>query len=237
MEQVPLKSVPLTVDGITGDRMTEILEMHADLVRPSGPRSAGDQGPSLARGQNFVIRDGLASGRGATRGHFLALNGMPADRQIHGARSVSGGSLHDGEVGFADLPVCKLRGEIGMDTVVAGDDDASAGLLVETMDDPRTVGFRSLRERSRVMEEGVDERAVLVTRTDMDNHSRGFIDHDEVPVLVQDPERYILGTGSGGRLWGFLLDPEQIALADGFRTSGRFPPQGNPTGLHERLDA
>jgi hypothetical protein len=69
----------------------------------------------------------------------------------------------------------------------------------------------------------------------MDDETRRLVDHEEIPVLVHDGEREILGLGNRrlGRRDG---DLERLASLETERRSTGPPIDEDPPGLEESLD-
>ena len=65
--------------------------------------------------------------------------------------------------------------------------------------------------------------------TDMDDHAGRFVDHEQVLVLVEDLQGYILGTCSQGEFRRFLLDMEEIPFPDLVVVADDLPPEGDPS--------
>jgi hypothetical protein len=236
VEQVSGEVTPLAVKRVAGDRMTEMLEMDADLVGATGARHAGDEGPSVAGSEEFVVGDGITAGGGAAGRHLLALDGVASDGQINGSLGVPGGSPDDGKIGFLDLTIGELRGEGGMGLVVLGDNDASAGLLIKTMNDAGAMFTGTTGEGSDMVKESVDEGSLLVARADMDDHPGRFVDNEEICVLVEDLERDLLRSCTSGCLRRFLLNEKKIPFLNFVVIAHRHAPEGDPARFDERLD-
>jgi hypothetical protein len=109
VEQVSGEVATLSVKRIAGNRMTEMLEVDANLVGATGARHAGDERPTVARGKEFIVGDGIASGRWSAGRHFLALDRVAADGQIDGSLRVPGTATDNGQIGFLHLTVGELR--------------------------------------------------------------------------------------------------------------------------------
>jgi len=87
-----------------------------------------------------------------------------------------------------------LVGGVGL-----GRDDDAGGVLVDAVHDPRTRHAADAREaRARVVQQGVDQGAVLAARRRMDGHAGRLVDHDQIGVLEQHGERDRLGRGLRG---------------------------------------
>jgi hypothetical protein len=108
VEQVSGEVATLSVKRIAGNRVTEILEVDTDLVGASGARHAGDERPTIASGKEFIVGDGIASGRWSAGRHFLALDRVASDRQIDGSLRVPGAATDNGQIGLLHLTVGEL---------------------------------------------------------------------------------------------------------------------------------
>ena len=94
-------------------------------------------------GEDLIVGDGFPSRGGAARGHFLAIHRMASDGKIDGSLHMAGPSTDDGQVGFLHLTICKLLRNRRMGLVILGDNNAAAGLLVESVDDAGAMLFRA----------------------------------------------------------------------------------------------
>ena len=123
-----------------------------------------------------------------------------------------------------------------MRLVILGDDNAAAGLFIEAVDDAGTMFLRSGGESAAVVEQGIDQRPLVMTGPDMDDHASRLVDDNEVFILVQDAQRNVLGACTGGRLVDFLLDAEDIAGMDLLTVPDGLAAQRDAAGFHEGLD-
>jgi hypothetical protein len=72
-----------------------------------------------------------------------------------------------------------------MGGVILGDDEATARLFVETMNDAGTLFPADSRQRRTVVEERVDQSVFAMTSTRMNDKPRRFIDDDEIVVFEE----------------------------------------------------
>ena len=80
-----------------------------------------------------------------------------------------------------------------MGGVVFGDDEQAAGVLVDAVDDAGADGPADAGKRgAAVVEQRIDQRAVRVAGGRMHDHPLGFVDDEQVFVLIDDVERDIL---------------------------------------------
>ena len=86
-----------------------------------------------------------------------------------------------------------------MRRIVLGDDEASAGFLVEPMHDAGARDAADAAELSgAVMQQGVDERAFLVSGGRVHDHAGGLVQHEQIIVFEQDVEGHLLRLRSRG---------------------------------------
>ena len=72
-----------------------------------------------------------------------------------------------------------------MGGIILGDDEATARLFVETMNDAGTLFPADSRQRRTVVEERVDQSVFAMTSTRMNDKPRRFIDDDEIVVFEE----------------------------------------------------
>ncbi len=106
-----------------------------------------------------------------------------------------------------------------MGAVVFGDEDDAAGLLVEAVDDAGAEVAADAGELVEVVEEGVDEGAVVAgvvggAGAGVDHHAGGLVDDGEVLVFVEDVEGDVLGEGVEGRRVRSAFDLDGLAAVE-----------------------
>ena len=74
----------------------------------------------------------------------------------------------------------------------AGDDEQTAGVLVQTMHD---AAARQLRRFREMVQQGVEQGAVRVARSGMDDQPGRLVNDDDVGVGVDDGQRDVLRLG------------------------------------------
>jgi len=195
MEEMAFVIAPAAVEGIPDHRVAQVFEMHADLMGSSRVRMAFDEGLPFRRGENPVLGEGLAAT--FIDGHFLAVNRMAADRGVNFPVRHAGDSLDKCQVGLADLAVCKLLRERAVGRIGFGDDEAAAGFLVEPVDDARSFFSSNDAQAGAVMEQGIDQGAVRVSRPGVNDEAGRFVQHEHGGILVEDVQRDVLGQGDG----------------------------------------
>lgn len=176
------------VDGIAEDGGADVVEVDADLVGAAGVEVAEDQGGlgGWIRGEGFVIGDGgLAPGR-VYDGHFLTVHGVASDVGEDGFRGGLWDAVGNGKVElFHGRALCELSDETLVGGVGFCDDEAAGCVLVEAVDDAGALDSTDAGELAfAVMEEGVYEGAVGVSRGGMDYDAVLFVEHEDVLVFI-----------------------------------------------------
>jgi len=129
-------------------------------------------------------------------------------------------------------------------TVVLGDEDDAAGLLVEAMDDAGAEVAADFGELAlaEVIEKGIDEGASVAgvvggASSGVDHHAGRFVDDGEVLVFVEDVEGDVFGDGVEGRGVGRAFDFDGLAAAEFMFGLGGLTVDANLSGFDEELDA
>jgi hypothetical protein len=238
-----------SVEGVADDGVTEGLGVDADLVGAAGFDADFDEREGTVRGgeafEYVEVGDGGASVLAAS-GHAGAAEEVAGDGEGDGGRVFFEVAVEEGEVGLGDLALGEHLAELAVGTVVFGDEDEAAGLLVETMDDAGAEVAAYVGELVEVEEEGVDEGAAVAgvylvrggcAGSGVDHHAGGLVDDGEVLVFVENFERDVLGDGveRGGLRGAFDLDG--LAAAELLFGLGGMTVDADLAGFDEELDA
>lgn len=103
-----------------------------------------------------------------------------------------------------ELSCQAMVGRIGL-----GDDQQTAGILVDTMDDSGALLAPDTRQvATEMVQQCVHKCPRGRTRRRMHDHAHGFVDHKQVGIFVENGERYIFGRRLDvqGILYGDLED-------------------------------
>ena len=125
------------IHGIADERVADVLEMHANLVRAPGVQKAFDQGRGVEAFDDFEAGPGVAGVGAFGGGHPFAMRGVPRDADLDFALFVREFAADDRAINLGDAAFLELRGEGKVGFVGFGHDDATAGVHVETMHDAR----------------------------------------------------------------------------------------------------
>lgn len=216
--------------------MSEVAEVDADLVGAPGVERAADEGIGSRGVFDEVIGDGFLTGRGADDGHAESVGGVASDVGVDGALSGGGRALDYGEVDFAGGAVGELGTEVVMGCVAAGDHEAAAGFLVEPVHDAGSGDSADAAECSEAVEEGIDDRAVLVAVGWVDDHARCLVEDGEEFVFEEDFEGKVLRGGFRGAV-GRDGSRDDVARVQGETWLRGFASGEDGSFAQERLDA
>jgi eukaryotic-like serine/threonine-protein kinase len=186
----------LAVNRIADERSALVMKVDADLMGAAGVEVTQDQGGERGgvSSENFVVRDRrFAAGR-IDDGHFLAVHRVAADVGENGVLFRLRHALGDGQVEFfhraalGELGDERLVGEVGF-----RNNEAAGGVLVEAVDDAGPLDAADAGELAvAVMEQGVDQRAIGISRCRVDDHAGGLVEDDEIFILKQNIQRDVL---------------------------------------------
>ena len=228
------------VDGIADEWGSFVMHVDADLVGAAGVEMAEHEccdGGGVG-GEGFVIGDRGFAARRIDDRHFLAVYGVSADVGEDGFLFRFRDALSDGEVKFLHRAAFgKLGDERLVGYVRFGDDEATGRVFIESVDDAWTLNAADAGKFSAaMMEQGVDESAVRVSGCGMNDHARGFVEHDEIVVFKQDIEWDVLRGGIERHGFG-NRDGDQIADFYGIAGFGGLAVDDDELVADQRLDA
>ena len=145
--------------------------------------------------------------------HPLSVDGVTCDVVEDGLVFFFGRRLRDGEVEFGCGALGKLMDKVLQGHVRFCGDDAPRGVFVESVHNAGTSFATFACELSgTVVEEGIDECAIFISRSWMDDHAWVFVDDDEVLVFEKGGDLEVLSKEfSGFVLWD--VDGDFIVFA------------------------
>ena len=80
-----------------------------------------------------------------------------------------------------------------MGQIVFGYDQNPGGILVQPVDDPGPENAPDSSQIAAVVQKRIYQSAGIVSSPGMNDHPRGFIDYQQMRILVQDTQRKELG--------------------------------------------
>lgn len=136
----------------------------------------------------------MAPGLAFHHSHARTVGWAASDAGLDGADAPRRHAPDEGEIGPLEPAVGAVGGELLgqalMGGVVLGDDEQARCLLVEAVDDARSLDATDARQAvAAVGDQRIDERAVGVAGGGVHDEARRLVDDDEVVVLVGDRER------------------------------------------------
>jgi len=218
--------------------MAGVREVDADLMGAAGVESEFEVREFEIRiaVEYAVLGAGGAAVAGAGR-HASAADGVALDGLLVKAMVTCKEAVGEGEVDLFDRAGGELGSEGAVRGVGTGDEENAAGVAVKAVHDAGARIAAGLGEPAEAMEERVDERAAVVTRTEMDHHARGLVDGDDGVVFIKDVHRQILGKGAQRRRRGGLNADRFAAAECQGRLGGGLAGDAHPARLDPLLQA
>jgi len=183
-----LVAAAVPVGRIAEDRVADVAEVGADLVRAPGPGPRLDQGEPRALGEHAVVRHGLRIPRAPDEdlgpvpgGELLALQ-----RGVDGPLPRMRHAEHEGEVGLAHLPPAQGLLEPAQARRGEADEDDPRGVPVEAVREGGAEGVAPARREGA--EDGVEERRLVPGVPLVDEEPRRLVHGQHVVVAVEDLE-------------------------------------------------
>lgn len=167
--------------------------MDPNLMRAARFQPTFDQSSVAKHLDRAIVRDGMFASTFGLDRHLLAVIVGTANPFGYGSCRRYQSTRHYGGVEPLDAVILELPGEALMRLVGLGGDQKAGGVFVDAMDysgagDAADAG----KLPGAVVQQRVDQRAVSIARSGMDDHARRLVDHDEVGVFVDDVQRNIL---------------------------------------------
>ena len=101
------------------------------------------------------------------------------------------------EVFLAHQPIVKLRRQRAVGAIVFCDDHDSGCPAVQAVHDAGAFHAADPRQIVHVMQERIHQRAGRMSRRGVHHHSGGFIDDDQIGIVVNDRQRQIFRARCG----------------------------------------
>lgn len=150
--------------------------------------------------------------------HPFAVRGVPRDGRADFPLLARQLPADNPMVTFLHLPAGELGGKGDMGGVRLGHDQAPAGPSVEAVDDAGPGDSADSAQLSGAMvEQGIDEGVLLVSRGGVDHQPRRLVEHHQRLIFVENAQRHLLGLGLGRPRFG----PMHLHFFPGARRVGR----------------
>lgn len=182
------------VDFIADDRMTEMCEVNANLMFASSEETDAQEGEI-----SFGAREFLAHGELGLRGqaigahailHCHAAGFVFAQGRVDQAFILAHMAMNNGEVFLIDGAIFPEPTDFAGSVIGFGHKRDAAGFAIKAVDKMNCkVGLRGLSSR-QIEAHAADEARILVGFRGMTHEARGFVDDEQVVILVDDWEKF-----------------------------------------------
>ena len=132
--------------------------------------------------------------------HLGAVFAMPTNRALNSARFFDF-AVHQRQILTPRAARLQLPHQMRLRLRSFGDHHHPAGVLVEPVHD---AGARHIRQRGRMMQQGIEQRAIAIACTGVNDEPRRLVDDQQMLVLEDDVERNVFADGLN-----FALGPRQ----------------------------
>ena len=137
--------------------------------------------------------------------HLLAVGLAAAQVALHKALILGKAAIDDGIVGPLHAVHCHLLGKANMRCIVFCHHQQTAGVLIDAVDDAGPdLAANAGKAALAVPEQSVDQGAVRVAGSRVDDHPFGLVDHQKVRILIDDVQRDLLRHSLDGLCVGDL---------------------------------
>ena len=197
--------------GLVPDqRVPDMAHMHPDLMGPPRlkaalnlcrcaakglkDRNAGDRVPPAMKKHRLTLTVGFVPGK--LRGDFQCPTRFEADTSdaVQTRIAKIGDAMTKRPIRPSRRMRCKLLGQPVMGRVRLGHDQHAGRVLVDPMHDAGSLLATNSGQRgAKMVQQRIDQGAGGGARGRVDDHARGFVDNDQIIILVQDGERNIFG--------------------------------------------
>ena len=195
-EAIATQDLVPAVTLVVEEGVPDGLHVRSDLVGAPRLEAALDARDVAEAFEHTIMGDGGLAylpfvGEG---GHLHAILGITCEVGADGSFVLLDRSPNDGFVEAMGRLVEKLCGEVCLHLGGLGDDEETAGVLVDAVDKAQAwVGGIVLGRVFEVKGDGIEHRACVVAMPGVDDESGLLVDDHDVVVLVDDVERDVLG--------------------------------------------
>ena len=179
------------VNPVADQGVSTIGKMYSDLMCSAGAKTAFDKCRLGAeRALDTIMCDCRPPLTLADDSHFSAICSAPTDVAGDLASRREGQTPNQCGIGAVDPTQGKVARQGVMGCIGLSNDHQSARVLVETMDDAGPTNPSDPGEaRTTMADQRVYEGAVKISRSGVDDQSRGLVDDDQMCVLKADVQR------------------------------------------------
>lgn len=182
----------IAVQRIIDDRMADIGHMDADLMGSSRFQTAFDPRVFAVPPLHRKMRNRLSAVFGDD-GHFNPVFRMPSDSAVNNPLRLDNIAVNEGPIAAPRRMSLDLRRQSAMSRIRLGSHHDPRRILVQAVNDAGTDNTVYAGQLAvAMMEQGIDQGAVTVSRRRMDDHAARLIDNDDIAVFINDLQRNIL---------------------------------------------
>jgi hypothetical protein len=184
----------ITVQGITNERMTQVREMHANLMgSPAGKTDSTEL-------NEFEILLDYIMGfcRPATsghHGHFLALAWMSANGFLDDTLRFGPPPPAQSLINAFHFTRTQLRLQRAVRRISQGNGQQTCGIPIEAVNDAGTKRIAPRAQLLAMMKQRIDQSAFVVTRRRVYDETRRFVHDQQFLIRVDEVQRDILRNG------------------------------------------
>lgn len=199
---------------VAQQRVADAGHVDPDLVGATGLQTAADMGIAPISGDDLPVGHGrLCVFTGDS--HALSVRRMAAYGRVHRAAVLPEIAPDNGLIFAVKAVVGELSGQALVSKVVFCYDQKPGGVLVNTVDNTGALLPADTGERiPAVPQQGVHQCTVRMAGGGVDHHTPGFVDHHQIPILIDNIQRNVLG--NQGKLFHFRQDDLKAVAGSAF---------------------
>jgi hypothetical protein len=174
--------------------MPQMTQMHPDLMGTPGFQAKVH--PTVVPLGRQHLPMGHCRSPGRNHRHFLPLLGMPSDGSVDRAGDVGQSPVNQTQVFPSHAPSLDLLLQMLLRPSGFGHHHHPGCVLIQTMDNARTLFVRHRQEIGTVGQQGIDQRTVPMTGRWMHHQPRRFVEDQQLLIFIEN----VQGNGLGRRV-------------------------------------
>jgi hypothetical protein len=190
MQHLPrnLPGMSSTINRVTEDRISKMLEMDADLMSSTTVQPAFKQARLSPRAHDFEIGSRHPAAFARNR-HFLAMNPMTCNRRDNASGSGPRFPGNKRQVDLVNRARRELPRKVDVRKVILRHYQTTARFFIQSMNDAWSLLPADPRKIFAMRQQSVNQRAGLAAGAWVNRNPRGFVYHDQIAVFEQDGQR------------------------------------------------
>ena len=174
------------IHRVSRNRMALIGHMHPDLMGAACFK-AKDKIGECAKRFTHAVMGNCFTGVFFSDTHFLSVTGVPADWRINRPLQLCKSTVNNGVINTCKAMFLYLFRKHTMGKIILCHDKQATGVLIDPVDNPWPDHTVDAGKSARaVVKQCVYKRPIPVARRGMNNHPFGFVDHQQIVVLIED---------------------------------------------------